>query len=110
MIARLTVLALLVGYCGTADAYGSQRCKGKLIRPGDAMAQVLALCGEPRSRIVERVPVRSGTVTGLSRLTGVSVSERWEYDRGWGKFPVVLIFREGKLHRVDYLPYRAGKR
>ena len=110
MIARLSILALLIAYSGTADAYGSQRCKGKLIRPGAAMAQVLALCGEPRSRIVERVPVRSRTVTGFSRLSGVSVSERWEYDRGWGKFPVVLTFREGELHRVDYLRYRSGKR
>ena len=110
MIARLTVLALLVAHGGTADAYGSQRCKGKLIRPGASMAQVLALCGEPVNRIVERVPVRTGTVTGFSRQSGVSVSERWEYDRGWGKFPVVLTFRDGELRRVDYLRYRSGKR
>lgn len=110
MIARLAVLALLVAYSGTADAYGSLRCKGKIIRPGAPMAQVLALCGEPRSRIVEEVPVRSRTVTGFSKLIGVSVSERWEYDRGWGKFPVVLTFRDGELRRMDYLRYRSGKR
>ena len=108
-IGRVALVALLLGSASTADAYGSLRCKGKLIRPGIPQEKVMHLCGEPMSRVVEQIPVRSRTLTG-TRLSGVTVSERWEYHRGWGRFPVVLTFREGVLRRVDYLDYRAGKR
>jgi hypothetical protein len=72
------------------------------------MAQVQALCGPPRSRVVEEVPVRHRVATGFSRFSGIALTERWEYDRGWGKFPAVLTFQDGKLKRVDYLRYRSG--
>ena len=110
MIGRLTVLVLLLCYCGAADAYGSLRCKGKFITPGTSMSQVLALCGPPESRIIEEVPVRSRVLSGFSRFAGFAVTERWQYNRGWGKFPAVLTFRDGTLKRVDYLRYRSGSR
>ena len=110
MSGRLTVLALLLCYCGTADAYGSLRCKGKFIRPGATMAQVLALCGPPRNQIIEEVPVRSRVASGFSRLSGIAVTQYWEYDRGWGRFPAVLRFQDGTLTRIDYLPHRSGAR
>lgn len=110
MISRLIVLALLLCYCGAADAYGSLRCKGKFIDPGATMSQVLTLCGPPRSRIVEEVPVRSRVISGFSRFAGIAITERWEYDRGWGKFPAVLTFQDGTLKRIDYLSYRSGSR
>lgn len=110
MIGRLGVLALLLCCCGTADAYGSLRCKGKIIRPGVTMSQVLALCGEPENRIIEEVPVRTRTLTGFSRLSGIAVTEHWQYDRGWGRFPALLIFQDGRLRRIDYLSYRSSAR
>ncbi len=110
MISRLIALALLLCYCGAADAYGSLRCQGKFIDPGTTMAQVLALCGPPRSRVIEEAPIRSRILTGFTRFAGVAVTERWEYDRGWGKFPAVLTFQGGTLKRVDYLSYRSGSR
>ena len=97
-------------YCGAADAYGSLRCKGKIISPGDTMTRIMALCGPPRSRIVEELRVRHKVVTGFSRFSGITLDERWEYDRGWGKFPAVLWFQDGKLQRIEYLPYRSGAR
>ena len=110
MNSRLILAVALFAFSGTADAHGSLRCKGKIIRTGVTLSQVLSLCGEPESRVVERVPVRSATVRGYSRLSGVAFAEYLEYDRGWGKFPAVLTFRDGILRRVDYLSYRAGKR
>lgn len=74
------------------------------------MTQVLALCGPPRNQIIEEVPVRSKVTTGFSRLSGIAVTERWEYDRGWGKFPAVLRFQDGTLLRIEYLHYRSGAR
>jgi len=95
-------------YCGAADAYGSLRCQGKIIKPGATMAQIQALCGSPKSRIVEEVPVRARTIRGFSRFIGITTTEQWVYDRGWGKFPAVLHFHDGKLRRIEYLSYRSG--
>lgn len=74
------------------------------------MAQVFEMCGSPKARIVEQVPVRTGTISGFSRLTGIIIAEQWIYDRGWGKFPAVLWFQDGKVQRIEYLPYRSGAR
>ncbi len=97
-------------YCGAADAYGSLRCQGKIIDPGVTMAQVLAMCGSPKTRIIEEVPVRARVASGFSRFIGVTTTEQWVYDRGWGRFPAVLKFHDGKLRRIEYLPYRSGAR
>ena len=110
MISRLTVLALMLCYCGTADAYGSLRCKGKLISPGITMAEVLSLCGPPTGRIAQEIPVRHRVGTGFSRFSGIILDEQWAYDRGWGKFPALLLFQYGKLKRVEYLRHRSGAR
>ena len=110
MISRLTVLALMLCYCGTADAYGSLRCKGKLISPGISMMEVLLLCGPPTARIGQEVPVRHRVGTGFSRFSGIILDEQWAYDRGWGKFPALLLFQYGKLKRVEYLRHRSGAR
>ena len=105
---RIAVLAVLLLYAGAADAYGSLRCKGRLIEVGDSAAEVTALCGEPSRRIVTEVPVRAGILTGFTRIAGFATSEQWIYDRGWGKFPAVLHFDHGKIRRIDYLPRRSG--
>ncbi len=110
VISRLTVLALMLCYCEAADAYGSLRCQGKIIDLGDTMAQVLAMCGSPKTRIIEEVPVRARVASGFSRFIGITLTEQWVYDRGWGKFPAVLLFQDGKLQRIEYLPYRSGAR
>ncbi len=110
MIYRLAILALMLCYCGAADAYGSLRCQGKIIDPGVTMAQVLAMCGSPKTRIIEEVPVRARVASGFSRFIGFTTTEQWVYDRGWGRFPAVLKFHDGKLRRIDYLPYRSGAR
>lgn len=110
MIGRMTILALLLGYCGTADAFGSLRCQGRIIDTGITKAQVLALCGPPSSRLVEQTPVRHGTIAGFSRFGGIAFNEQWQYDRGWGKFPAVLLFRDGALVRIEYLRFRSRGR
>ena len=109
-ISGLVVLTLTLFYCEAIGDYGSLRCQGKIIDPGMSMAQVLALCGPPRSRQIEEAPIRSRVVAGFTRFAGLAVTEYWEYDRGWGKFPAVLTFQDGALKRVDYLSYRSGSR
>jgi hypothetical protein len=48
--------------------------------------------------------------TGFSRFSGIILDEQWVYDRGWGKFPALLLFQYGKLKRVEYLRHRSGAR
>lgn len=110
MTGRFAVLVLMLCYCGTADAYGPLRCKGKIVRPGATMAQIVALCGQPKARIVKELPVRHRTITGFSRFSGIILDERWEYDRGWGRFPAVLLFQDRILRRIEYLRHRSGAR
>ena len=104
---RMTVLATLLLYAGGVDAYGTLRCKGRIVDVGDHAAEVRALCGEPDSRSARNVPVRAGTLGGFSRFVGYSTAERWTYDRGWGKFPAVLHFDDGVLRRIEHLPERS---
>lgn len=106
---RLTVIAILLCYCGAADAYGSLRCKGKIIDSGAAKATVLALCGAPDLRVTKQVPVRASSRLGGARFIGVSADEQWIYDRGFGKFPAVLSFYDGRIQQVEYLPHRSSK-
>ena len=102
----LAVLFLCL-FAETADAYGSLRCKGRLIDVGADAAEIIALCGEPSRRIVTRVPVRTAVWTGYTRIAGYATTEQWVYDRGWGKFPAVLHLDAGKVRRIDYLSRRS---
>lgn len=107
---KTIVLAVLLSllYAGDADAYGTLRCKGRIIDVGASVAKVISLCGEPSRRLVTQVPVRTATLAGFTRFAGFATSEQWIYDRGWGKFPAVLYFDEGVIQRIDYLPRRSG--
>jgi hypothetical protein len=108
MYKKTALAALLLIFCAeTSDAYGSLRCKGRLIDVGASASEILELCGEPDRRIVTQVPVRAATLTGFTRFAGFAMSEQWVYDRGWGKFPAVLYLEEGQIQRIDYLPRRS---
>ena len=104
---KLIVLGITFCCCAAANAAGSLRCQGKIIRAGFPAVYVLATCGPPEYQLIQEVPARSRTVTGSSRFIGIAVSEQWIYDRGKGKFPVVLEFHDGKLRRIEFLPHRS---
>ena len=104
---KLIALGLAFCCCTAANAAGSLRCQGKIIQAGFPAAYILAICGPPEYQLIEEVPARARTVTGFSRFIGIAVSEQWIYDRGKGKFPVVLEFHDGKLRRIEFLPHRS---
>ncbi len=72
------------------------RCGSKIVRVGLTMEEVLKLCGEPQTREIETVPVRSG-----NRVTGTTESQVWIYQRSGGK-PASLTFDQNKLVRIEY--------
>src|SRR5262245_14109292 len=103
----LACLALL--YTSTANAEPSLRCKGRLVPIGVPAAYVLSECGAPTNQTIQEATAREGTVFGGSRIVGLTLSEQWVYERGWGRFPAVLIFLDGTLKRIDFLPHRSDR-
>lgn len=107
---QIIVLACLVlSYTSAANAAGTLRCDGKVIRVGDPAAYVLSQCGAPEHQVVQESVARAGTLTGASRLTGIALSEQWIYERGYGKFPAVLVFLDGNVRRIDFLRHRSDR-
>jgi hypothetical protein len=99
--ALIGVGALLAASGHAADTL---RCSnGRLIDVGMTAVEVVARCGEPRSRTVEEIPVQARTRTGNVVQTGTTRAERWVYRRGQGQFDAQLTFEDDKLVRIDLL-------
>ena len=103
----LLLACLALVYTSTANADPSLRCKGRLVKVGVPAAYVLSECGAPANQTIQETTARAGTVDGRSRVVGLTLSEQWIYERGWGRFPAVLIFLDGTLRRIDFLPHRS---
>ena len=107
---RLLVLACLaLSYTSAATASPSLRCNGRIMRVGVPAAYVLSQCGAPENQVIQESVARAGTLTGSSRLIGIALSEQWVYDRGFGRFPAVLVFLDGTLRRIDFIPHRSER-
>jgi len=74
-ISPIVLSALLLAVSSSAVASDTARCGSKLVSLGMTQAEVLEYCGEPTSRQVKEVPIRSGTV-----VTGTTTIERWTYE------------------------------
>ena len=105
----LLLACLALCYTSAANAGSSLRCNGRLISVGVPAAYVLSECGSPANQVLQDSVVRAGTVFGNSRVVGLTLSEQWVYDRGWGRFPAVLYFLDGTLKRIDFLPHRSDR-
>jgi len=108
---RVAAAALAVASAGASFAAAADdvmRCRsGRLVNVGMSAAQVVGFCGEPKSRSIEEVPVRTFGPTGASIATQHVVRiERWTYDRGQGQFAAALTFEDGELKRIDLVTGR----
>ena len=101
----LLIACLALSYTSAANAGSTLRCNGRIIKVGVPAAYVLSECGEPQNQVFQESVGRAATVGG-SRLF-VALSEHWVYDRGWGRFPAVLVFLDGTLRRIDFIPVRS---
>src|SRR5512139_1138921 len=72
-IPTLTVL-LVCAAATPAMADETFTCGGQIIQPGMSQSAVLAQCGEPTSKTVTEVPVRSGHM-----VSGTTTESRWTY-------------------------------
>ncbi len=100
-------VAVLGGFVvTTARADDSMRCGNALITVGMVGSQVTAKCGQPKDKNVTEVPQRARRANGSSAVVGTLRVEHWTYDRGYGQFPALLTFEEGKLKAIELLTGR----
>jgi hypothetical protein len=103
-------VAHVVAFCGVgldARADDSTRCRsGRLVNVGMVAAEIVARCGEPKSRSGEDVPIRVRTAAGGTAVIGTTRVERWIYDRGQGQFDAVFTFEDDKLVDIELLTTR----
>lgn len=71
-------------------------CDGQVVSVGDYKADVFLKCGEPFFR--DAYYARG---TGPAPR-GCQTMEQWAYRRGTGQHLAILIFREGRLERIEY--------
>ena len=88
--------------CGADD---SIRCRtNKLVNVGMVAVEVIALCGEPKSRTARRVPVRARTQTGNVRWSdGHDARRALDLRTRVGAVRRAIEFENGKLVRIDLL-------
>jgi hypothetical protein len=99
MKTAVLVIVTLLSLAVTNPAFAARdtrRCGGKIVTTGMTMDEVLKFCGEPQTREVEEVPVRSG-----NRITGMTNKYTWTYPRSGGK-PALLTFDQSTLISIDY--------
>ena len=107
---RAATLLLAVGFLAAAlvsletRAEDSMQCRnGRIINTGMASAEVAGACGQPKSRMVDEIPVQARSRNGNVIQTGTTRAERWIYARGQGQADAQLTFEDDKLRRIDFL-------
>jgi hypothetical protein len=100
----VTLITVLGGFAVHAD--DSMSCGNALITVGMVGPQVTAKCGQPKDKNVTEVPQRVRRSGGTSAVVGTLRVERWTYDRGYGQFPALLTFEDGKLKSIELLTSR----
>jgi len=112
-VMRIPLLIGLAAFAGvlTAPAHADgMRCGSRLIRDGDARAQVRAFCGEPddvQTRSILRRPVynlRGRLVYYGDGLVEIPV-ETWTYNFGPNKLMRRVRFVDGLVETVETLGY-----
>ena len=92
---KRVMLALWLGLTASvALADGDFRCGGKIISTGMTQSQVLDACGEPATKDVEDVDVRSG-----NQVVGRTAVWRWTYELSGTTR--VLVFDQDILKSIE---------
>ncbi len=100
-----SIVAVMVAFAWAvaADADDSLVCGNSLVTVGMVAGEIVARCGEPKTKAVEDIPIRVRHPNGTVGTAGIRHVERWTYDRGYGRFPALLTFEEGKLRSIELL-------
>ena len=103
LLAFLVILALSMG-----EAY-ALRCGNKLVSEGDTKIELLQKCGEPTyiTHRKERFPIRFYDYhLNDHRLSyEIVYVEEWIYNFGPNRFMQSIIFRDGRISKIESLGY-----
>ena len=91
---RVSVALLLGLTAGAALADGDFRCGSRIVTIGMTQGQVLDACGEPATKDVEDVDVRSG-----NQVVGRTAVWRWTYE--FNGTTRVLVFDQDTLKSIE---------
>ena len=92
VISLLLVMTFLPVCEAGADSY---RCGRKIVRDGDTVAQLLALCGEPRFKSRGAAVIR---VDGVDKRTSV---QRWHYKKGSRSLERIVLIYQGRIAAIE---------
>ena len=76
----------------SADSY---RCGRKIVRHGDSVARLLAICGEPRFKHSGSSMVELDGVRRKARV------QRWHYKRGSRDLERIVLIHDGKIAAIE---------
>jgi hypothetical protein len=102
----LVAIATVLAVWSRASADDVMRCGAAIVDLGMVESQVVAKCGEPQSKELDSAPVKRKSSRGGVNTVGSTRIERWTYDRGYGQFPALLTFEQGKLKSIELLARR----
>ncbi len=94
MISAVSVALLLGLAASAAVADGDFRCGSRIITIGMTQSQVIDACGEPTTKDVEDVDVRSG-----NQVVGRTAVWRWTYEMSGTRR--VLVFDQDTLKSIE---------
>jgi hypothetical protein len=78
------------------------RCGSLLVNESTSVADLLAKCGEPKSKDVKSEDVLTRNPdTGFIRKIGTKTTERWIYQRSSGSLPMAVTIVDGKVNSVE---------
>lgn len=97
-LVTLTILiALMMGAANVARA-DSMRCGKWVVNESTPVSELLSKCGEPRSRDVTKDDVYMTSANGGRVKTGgMTVTERWIYQRSSRSLPMLVVIVDGKV-------------
>ena len=98
------ILGTLLLGAFAAQADDEVRCGNYIVSSDMTPEQILQKCGEPTSRKETEGDVRAANAGGGTRKVGVTRTEVWTYDRGYGTFPLVVTIVDGKVKSIDTQP------
>lgn len=75
-----------------ADSY---RCGRRIVRDGDSVEQLLALCGEPRSKNSTSSTIKVDGVYKQARV------QRWHYKKGSRSLEHIVLIYRGKIAAIE---------
>ena len=94
------VLGVALSGSGAVQA-DSMRCGSKIVNESATPGELIAKCGQPQQRKVEKADRYMMNQNGYRvKIDGQTVTERWIYKRSPGALPMAVEIVDGKITSI----------